>query len=360
MLKDNGVSPDITKHLLNHGMFLRSGVYVMVDGQYGSTGKGLLASILAPAAFNRVHAVTTNQGPNSGHTSYYGDEKVVLKQLPTLPVALMKMYGYVTDIIMNPGAVINFEVLQNELTHYPRTDRIFLSQQAAVVSTDDLTEDKDTVRRIASTGTGMGPAIARKVSRFPEAVVKAHPNSLSNVHRLSQIRWPDDQIVFMEVAQGFSLGLHDSFYPNVTSRECTVMQGLADARIPAQFLRKVVMSLRTFPIRVGSTENSSGGCYPDQREVTFEEIGVEPEYTTVTKRKRRIFTWSNTQFMEALQANRPDVLFINFMNYLPEGTRETFLLNVLATYRITLNRSPDAIILGYGAKASDAVMWRPQ
>jgi len=55
----------------------------------------------------------------------------------------------------------------------------------------------------------------------------------------------------MEVSQGFSLGINSEFYPKVTSRECTVMQGLADARIAPSKLAKTYMAIRTYPIRVG-------------------------------------------------------------------------------------------------------------
>ncbi len=99
---------------------------------------------------------------------------------------------------------------------------------------------------------------------------------------------------------------------------------MADALIHPSFLGEVMMSLRTFPIRVGNIVNKetgiregwSGPHYFDQEEVSFEDLGVEPELTTVTKRVRRIFTFSLEQYRQADAANRPSQVFLNFCNYL--------------------------------------------
>lgn len=79
--------------------------------------------------------------------------------------------------------------------------------------------------------------------------------------------------------------------------------------------------LRTFPIRVGhivengQTLGESGGCYADQKETSWEELGVEAEITTVTKRIRRVFTFSKQQIVDTFTLCRPDVVFLSFCNY---------------------------------------------
>jgi adenylosuccinate synthase len=86
------------------------------------------------------------------------------------------------------------------------------------------------------------------------------------------------------------------------------------------------MAIRTFPIRVGNTlDGYSGGWYPDQTEITWDELGVKPEYTTVTKRIRRVATFSWGQFDDALHANDPDFVFINFLNYLDKESQYDFI-----------------------------------
>jgi adenylosuccinate synthase len=89
-------------------------------------------------------------------------------------------------------------------------------------------------------------------------------------------------------------------------------------------------TLRTFPIRVGNTPDGySGDGYPDQREIAWEELGVAPELTTVTRRIRRVFTFSFNQLEEALWHCRPDFLFVNFCNYIrSEESLESMLKEI--------------------------------
>jgi hypothetical protein len=63
----------------------------------------------------------------------------------------------------------------------------------------------------------------------------------------------------------------------------------------------------------------SGPCYPDQKELTWEEMGVTPEKTTVTKLTRRIFGFSREQTRQAIQVVMPDEIFLNFANYCGGG-----------------------------------------
>jgi adenylosuccinate synthase len=114
------------------------------------------------------------------------------------------------------------------------------------------------------------------------------------------------------------------------------------------------MAVRTYPIRVGNTENSSGPPYEDQAEIEWEDIGVEPEYTTVTGRKRRVFTWSNTQFREAVRINEPNIIFINFLNYLDEkGEQSAFIDNVIHQYKLEMRKKPELVLGGFGPKDED-------
>jgi len=340
-------------------LFEQYGVHVMVDGQYGSTGKGALGAWLAEQAFiQRVEfgAVVSNAGPNSGHTFYHNGEKHVLKMLPTFAVATYLMNGFGPIVMMSAGAIIDPAVLFREAEKYPGLT-IFVDPNAAVILPEDVeAEHSGSIAAVAGTRTGTGAALARKVYRDERAVfgtfvqTTALPipkNVFVGPHNgTGNIMWRKSR-VFMEVSQGFSLGINSQFYPKVTSRECTVMQGIADARLPPQSVSRTYMVIRTFPIRVGNHEGfSSGDCYPDQREITWGELGVEPELTTVTQRVRRVFTFSEMQYMEALRANNPDFVFCNFLNYLPSTEhQERFLRDV--------HRSGVGLIAGRGPESKD-------
>lgn len=356
------------------GWFEQPGAYVLVDGQYGSTGKGLLAGVLAEYGQNRITHVTTNAGPNSGHTAYFdfwgtakkepalgeqGHLRVMTQQIPVASVFLKRLEAQALTLL-NAGAVIDPDILNDERGTYGLTgDDILIHPAAAIITQQDRYDDQQVVRGISGTGKGIGPAIARKAMRASALSVHDVYRPMLPAGFPAELGWDrfwdwNKDVVFVETAQGFSLGLNTSrFTPFVTSRECTVMQAIADARIPAQMVRKVVMCVRTFPIRVGSVENSSsGGCYEDQVETTWEAIGQKPELTTVTKRVRRVFTWSRLQFKDGVAANRPDVIFLNFANYLDNRMLAALIDDIVEDYVPIMGKAP-VILVGHGPHSVD-------
>jgi len=356
----------IDRSIYLRGWFDEPGAYVLVDGQFGSTGKGLLAGFLAEYGAGKITHVTTNAGPNSGHTAYMWqknreDLKVMTQQIPVASVFLRKM-GYDVDTLLNAGAVIDPAILAAECLTYGFTSERVLSihPNAALIGEKDKSDDRGTVHLIAGTGKGVGPAQAAKIMRQHglNAIASSFYQPMFPARRRPDLTWDrywdwSEDVVFVETAQGYSLGVNSHrFYPNVTSRECTVMQALADARIPAQKLKKVVACYRTFPIRVGDTENSSGGCYEDQVETSWEELGLEPELTTVTKRRRRVFTWSRVQFRESIAANMPDLVFLNFCNYLQANMLSALVENIIEDCILVMGKVPD-ILLGTGPRSED-------
>jgi len=345
------------------------GLHCVVDGQFGSTGKGALAAWLADCSLGsgserpQWGGTITNSGPNSGHTFYWHDTKHVLKQLPTFSV-YHALGGVNIPVYLGPGAIIDPEILVDEAIRYPGLT-INVHPLAAVVGQEDkAAEHSGSIQAVAGTRSGTGAVLARKIQRDPNAVFEAHFDQSHfplNVKKMSFNQWEwvkrdiNQRPFFMEVSQGFSLGINQRFYPKCTSRECTVMQGLADAGIPPSFLAKTYMAIRAFPIRVGNVDGfSSGDCYPDQEETTWEKLGVEPELTTVTKRVRRVFTFSNQQFDDAVFANQPDFVFLNFLNYLnADGQREL----IERVYRLRSSAEKYFnLILGHGPKVED-VEW---
>lgn len=304
-------------------LFSFHGVHCVVDGQFGSTGKGALTSWLAHQLlckadlFSRFAGAIYSGGPNSGHTFYFDNNPYVVKQLPVF-AAYLYQFGLTLPVYLSAGAVIDRDILKAEAQRYPRMP-IWVHPCAAIVTDEDReAEHKGTVAEVSGTRSGTGAALARKILRDPQAIAA---NSLGKIADNVQLQGhrikPDTNSYFMEVAQGFSLGINSKFYPKVTSRECTVMQGLADARIAPRHLVRTYMAIRTFPIRVGNIDGySSGDWYSDQEETTWERLGVTPELTTVTKRIRRVATFSMIQFEEACFANDPDYVFVSHMDYL--------------------------------------------
>lgn len=118
------------------------------------------------------------------------------------------------------------------------------------------------------------------------------------------------------------------------------MQNAADAGVPADYMGDVYLVIRPFPIRVGSIPaGSSGGCYPDQQETTWEEVarnaGLDPaavkaaELTTVTKRLRRVFTFSKTQVQAAAWVNGATGIVLTFADQIDAKARDAKTYNEL-------------------------------
>lgn len=337
------------------------GVHAIIDGQFGSTGKGALASALAAQLYEMgtiPYRTYSNAGPNSGHTFYHYGEKHVLKQLPTVPVKT-SLYGVGAIAVLTAGAIINPVILREEAERYPLVE-IFVNPMAAVIKPEDIeAEHSGSVAAVAGTRSGTGAALANKVLRKPDAVVGGNMDLFRRMPPNVRVRsiTPDPEwelqnglSSWLEVSQGFSLGLNSRFYPKVTSRECTVMQGMADARVAPSMMRNIFMALRTYPIRVGNVDGfSSGEYYDDQFEVSWDELGLAPELTTVTQRVRRVFTFSTEQLSEAYKANLPTHMFINFMNYLEQEAQAQILEHITSVY-------PNVgVIAGYGATDNDVV-----
>lgn len=315
---------DKTVQVVAHGR-----ASVLIDMQYGSTGKGLFAAFLAAMPDNAVDIASTNAGPNAGHTTCYAPSelhpqghKFVTFHLPTFGVIQQDCM-----IFLNAGSIIDPDMLMVELTQFNiDKKRLVIHPRAVVVEPEDKAYEKEAssgATKLASTQKGVGRALARKIMR--EAVVAAEHPMLKEYVKSPDImlRLSRGAKMMIEVPQGFDLSLNDGLsYPHCTSRSINVAQSLSDAGVHPSFLYKTIGTQRYMPIRVGNIMDAegkeighSGPCYPDQKELTWEQAGQEPEFTTVTKRMRRVFTWSPTQYARGLQVLRPDLIFCNFLNY---------------------------------------------
>lgn len=338
---------------------------VIFDGQFGSTGKGLAGAWVGE--HNEIDWCTTNASANAGHTSIIDGKPVVLFHIPSSFLTAREHSDI--SIYINAGAIIDYDLLCREIDELGiRHDQICVNPNAAVILPEDKEAEADrrsSQAKIASTQKGCGASLARKIRRdgpnlgqWLESSYKRPPFRLKTVSLNQEMR--EGSRVVVEVPQGFSLSLNSSgFYPYTTSRDCTLQQGLSDAGIAPRFFHKSMAVIRTFPIRVGNIMDGerqigySGHVYPDQREVSWESIGVAEERTTVTKRVRRVFTFSDRQYSQMLQHSQPDVVFLNFCNYFGgSATRMNDLLNRMMSVERGLGIQP-LHFFGYGPASSD-------
>lgn len=340
----------------------------IIGGQWGSEAKGAVAAWVATEMDRQgrhFDIVTTNAGAQAGHTSIHNGRKRVLHHLPTYSVIAAEM-GFRPVTILNAGSIIDPEIFKKELDENADTriaDRLYIHPLAVVITDEDRDEEMSNdsaMTAIASTRKGVGAALANKVRRRG-MVAKDHP-FLSRFISESAVyiqRWLSNgyDAALVEVPQGYSLSLNnDRFYPHVTSRNCNIAAAMNDAGIHPAMLGKVMAVLRTYPIRVGHIKHEgvivghSGDCYPDQREISFEEIGVEPELTTVTKRVRRVFTWSEQQTADMMRDLRPDYVALTFCNY---GTMLETRGKVETIRRLSKQLGLNATIIGQDGPTID-------
>jgi adenylosuccinate synthase len=131
---------------------------VLVDGQFGSTGKGLLAAYLAGLPENRVNIATTNASANAGHWTKYKDpakRDFCCYHLPTFGVVQPN-----SEIYLNAGSVINPQLLFKEMIEcgVDRT-RVTIHPNAAIITQGDIDEEthpQSNATRISSTRKGVG------------------------------------------------------------------------------------------------------------------------------------------------------------------------------------------------------------
>lgn len=320
----------------------------VVDGQWGSCGKGLIASFLA--WHYQVDAVSTTNLPNAGHTAVNVDgQKFIAKALPSA-TALWRWMGNGPDIYIGASAGFFLDQLQKEIAEcrlphsalsiHPRAG-VLLPRHKEAESQD---EGDGSTKHIASTMQGCGVFAAEKLMRKKDVSLAQNYADLDRWVRKDangNYRYMPTELLSMlkqgktilhEGSQGFSLDInHGSHYPQCTSRQTTATQNLADMGLPVQAMGDVYLVIRPAPIRVGNVvedgilKGESGGCYDDQHEMTWEEVaaaaGAPPEIakgelTTVTGRLRRVFSFSQRQVEHAVKVNGVTKIALNFANYI--------------------------------------------
>ena len=328
-------------------------VLTICDGQFGSTGKGLIAAAIGESS--TVDIATTNASANAGHTAMWKDGcKIVCSHLP--------MSGVVnTDakIYLNAGSIIDIHMLLKEIEINDVQDRLTIHPNATIIGLKHIiTEraDSSSATKISSTQKGVGAALSDKIMRSAK-LARDCPELGEWIHHLNlNVDLKNGASVVLEVPQGFSLGYHSQFYPYCTSRQCTPAQGFADAQISPRFMGNTIMTLRTYPIRVGSIPGGfSGHWYSDQDELTWEGVGQPEERTTVTDRVRRVATFSWIQYQEALREIGPDMIFANFMNYLPErDDKKEFVAKLYTEYKKVIGMGVTPyMVFGHGPNVED-------
>jgi adenylosuccinate synthase len=341
---------------------------VVTDGSWGSCGKGLVTTALAHKHHPQI--ISTTNMANAGHTAVNEKgEAHVAKALPSAAILNRWGYGnlprYAPHILVGSSAAFDLDQLMKEVQVCGVNYQLSVHPRAGVITEEhklaEAGSGERSTKHVASTMQGCGTFLADKVLRKKELKLARDYPELSGFmtdHMPRKLDLPSgDQDSLMGLAlpvmlhtlmsqygytilhegsQGFSLDInHGSHYPECTSRGTTAVQNLADMGIGANYLGDVYLVIRPYPIRVGNviengkTVGYSGDCYPGQEEITWKKVADEAgmpddiaesllkkELTTVTKRLRRVFTFSDRQLQEAAIVNGATKIALNFANYI--------------------------------------------
>ena len=311
-------------------------VDVLVGGEYGSEGKGNVAFYLAP----EYELLVRVGGPNAGHMVARQDGSSFTHRL--LPSGTQNSTA---RLLLGPGAVIDVETLLDEIADSQvEYDRLSIDPQAMVISRADIAAETRLVKSIGSTGKGVGAATARRIRHRDRKVklasdIRQLKPYLRHASAVLQDTFASGGRVMLEGTQGTMLSLYHGEYPHVTSRDTTVGGCLAEAGIPPQRVRRVVMVCRTYPIRVQSPEGATSGYMSQELswETLSERSGVpldellQVEKGSVSKKQRRVAEFDWALLRKAAHLNGPTDVALTFVDYLSVKNREARRLDQLTT-----------------------------
>lgn len=336
---------------------------LIIDLQYGSTGKGLIAGYLAKR--KDYDTAVCSFATNAGHT-YIDRERdlhVMTQQLPTGITS-----PTVQNVLIGPGALIHIPTLLQEIDRYHallKNKRIMIHPHAAIVT--DLhagIEKSQGYSKIGSTTKGVGESMIQRIRRDPgnqniAAAFAGHLSPMVVTKEKYMSILQESESILIEGAQGFSLSMYHGFYPYTTSRDVTPWQIAADCGLPFKWASqiKVVGTMRTYPIRVNNRDGSSGPGYDDQCELSWVNFGISPELTTVTKLPRRIFNFSLEQTIDAIwhcgHYYETDI-FLNFANYCESKDKLERIINKIRFPQAPMMLNPAQVKwLGFGPDDAD-------
>lgn len=336
---------------------------IVVGGQYGSEGKGKVVALLAKRAASPW--LVRCGGPNSGHTVTLTAGDIVLRQVPSCSEP------WKATFCIAAGCVVDERVLLGELdTLNIERGRVIVDPRAVLVTDQDRAAEERNLRAIASTCSGTGAALVRRMSRQQDVRLASDSQLLAGRCRVESVapllhraidRGTD---VIVEGTQGFGLSLlHGPEYPYLTSRDTTAAAFAMEVGLSPRAIDKIVMVIRTFPIRVGGTSGpfSNEISWDDIRRISHAPEAV-PEYTSVTKRLRRVARFDIEAVKVACAYNRPTslaVMGLDRINFRNTGLREFGDLTDDATRFLSSLTAETGIpieLVGTGFRTDDAVV----
>jgi len=295
---------------------------LIVGLQWGDEGKGKIVDLVAK---NYDIVVRSQGGHNAGHTVVIGDKKYALHLMPSGVLNPNAMNVIANGVVVSPSKIIEEMEKFDDIK-----SRLLISDKATMLLAyhAEIDQAKEKLRgknAIGTTGRGIGPAYADKITRtalrigdllnIDKAIEKLNAYFEMNkgyfeylginipteselkkelqgyqdklgslIIDTTKFLWDNiDKNILLEGAQATLLDIDHGTYPYVTSSNTIASGALTGSAIPPKKLNKVTGIAKAYTTRVGN------GPFPT------EEFGKEGDYIrekgfefgTTTGRPRR-------------------------------------------------------------------------
>lgn len=268
-------------------MSSRKPVIVVIGGQWGSEGKGMVAAALCKE--RSVDIAVRTGTVNAGHTVYVGDVAYKMQQLPTSWATSS------AQMVLGPGAYINPRILVREIELIDSCCEVGIVNPKGPILIDfnaglhleDHTERSTQSGRhhsMGATGKGCSEAVIDKIrlrgsgkTTLFRQWYNEHRSSLRSlegrfefvdVSKYLHDQYSSGEQILIEGTQGSHLDLHLGPYPYTTHKQTQAAQWIQEAGLAAggrDVEYEIVMVVRAYPIRVaGNSGPMPGECsWPD-------------------------------------------------------------------------------------------------
>jgi len=329
---------------------------VVVGTQWGDEGKGKIVDLLAEA----VQGVVRFQGGhNAGHTLVIGDKKTVLHLIPS---GILRRE---VDCFIGNGVVLSPEALLAEMDELEQAGvrdvvaRLIISEACPLILPYHVALDRarEAVKKIGTTGRGIGPAYEDKVARRAlrlqdllnperfakklEEVLDFHNFVLEKYYQAEKVDFRktlDETLalaprlvplvadvpralyhankagknLLFEGAQAALLDIDHGTYPFVTSSNCVAGAAAAGAGIGPMHLHYVLGITKAYATRVGE------GPFPTE---LSDDVGERlrqrgNEFGATTGRPRRTGWFDAAALKRSIQLNGVSGLCITKLDVL--------------------------------------------
>ena len=266
---------------------------IVVGAQWGDEGKGKATDILGGKV---DYVVKPNGGNNAGHTVVVGGEKYELKLLPAGVLS-----ENATPVIGN-GCVVNLEALFEEIdgleARGANASRLKVSANAQLVAPYHQTLDKVTERflgkrAIGTTGRGIGPTYADKVSRIgiraqdilDESILRQKVTGALNQKNQMLVKLYNRKAIDPEEIVQYFMGFAERLTPMLIDAERVLNQALDEGKSVLMEGGQATMldvDHGTYPFVTSSNPTAGGACVGSGIGPTkiTSSLGIIKAYTT--------------------------------------------------------------------------------